>query len=62
MILQYNQVKTLTATVDYGDIKKGDTVTSYEYVETPKGSCDFHKVTPEGSDKIHYLFTHEVTE
>lgn len=47
--------------VDYGEIKKGDQVVSFTIIETPKGSCNYHKVVAYGSDKVHYLFTHEVT-
>lgn len=54
--------KKLTSKINYFDIKENDDIIAHEFVQADKGYCSFYKVTKEGSEKVHYMYTAEVSD
>lgn len=62
-------METMKSKVNYFDISIDEVVDVVKFCkidnsgikdDRPKQILDYYKVTPKGSDKVHYLFTHEV--
>ena len=46
--------------VKYGDIEEGDVVNLIEFVVSGTGTCNYYKVVPLRSTKVHYMLTAEI--